>query len=160
MNIKSLVTTFSMASLLLVGYSQTASADWKGYSGANCMQSSEIYNDFRRTYYGYINDSANAAMVICPIVRDVSQGGTARIDKVHVTLTSHSNSYCWLYSLTHDGDFYASQFKNFPAGDPVEIVFSDVDASNAGSYTISCRIPGLSGINRSYIRTYAVNEVD
>lgn len=148
-----------MASLLLVGFTQTAAAtDWKGYAGANCMQASEGFNDFRRTSYGYINDSANAAMVICPVVRDISKGGEDQVKRIRVTLTSYGNGYCRIYSRTRQGDHFATYFKNFGKGTKFDLNFDDLDSADWGSYSISCHIPGVNRTNRSYIHSYAVDE--
>jgi len=155
---KSIILSAPFATLLLMGMTQTASADWKGYAGANCMQQNQNVGNFRRTSYGYINDNADARMVICPVVRDIAAGGDNRITAARVTLTSTGNSYCRLYSRTRSGNYFATQFRNFGAGDPVDVTFNNLDASNWGSYTISCRIPGVDGITRSYVRSYAVDE--
>ncbi len=160
MRIIPLIKVASVTTVLFFGLSQIASAsnDWKGYAGANCMQKGKVNNKLHREVGGLINDSSTSAQVICPVVRDISAAGKPRVKAAHVVLKSYGKGRCSFYSLNHDGSIFASQNKTFGIGNPVEVKFTKIAASSWGSYTIACSIPGVSSRGHSSIRSYAVDE--
>ena len=141
----------------------TAHAEWKGYPGSSCYPANDSENVYRSVTGGSISNPGSSSInVFCPVVRDISAGGVNRVQQARVTFSDRhefENFTCTLRSRTQEGSLVDSKSVT-RATSPIRI--RNVDASNWGSYTLVCRIPGRSPWTnlQSYIISYALEEAD
>lgn len=141
----------------------TAHAEWKGYPGSSCYPANDSADVYRSVTGGGISNSGSSSInVFCPVVRDISAGGVDRVQQARVTFSDRNefeNFTCTLRSRTQEGGLVDSKSVT-RATSPIRI--RNVDASNWGSYTLVCRIPGRSPWTnlQSYIISYALEEAD
>lgn len=151
-------SAFAAATLL---FSFTASADWKGYTGTNCIPSNSGV-DVRHNLNGTANWQANAAIVYCPVVRDIERGGADRIKNVNVRLfnnNARTGGWCRLVSRTLSGVVHDWEQQTWPAGYADQTIsFGSLDTPNWGNIALYCSLPGVDGARKSFIRSYGVEE--
>lgn len=156
--------TFGIVLIATSAMSSLAQADWKGYAGAYCQAHSGA-NDVRRIGTGVIaNFQATPTTIYCPVVRDVAAGGNNRVKLARVRLFNNNSTvggYCRLVSRTISGGTFAfDHFSWTPGIKNVTATLGPLNASNWGSYSIYCRLPGVQGARKSFIRSVSLDELD
>jgi hypothetical protein len=144
-------------------YADTPGRDWKGYAGVNCLPASPNH-DIRRSAIGQIgfaNHGTGTITVFCPVVRDVAEGGENRVAAVAVRMRNRSSvdGRCEFSSRDINGMTHDTKSVVFPPGEFVKTM-GPINASNWGSYVLSCQLPGLHPTTKlpSYIVNYRVDE--
>lgn len=149
-------------------YTTSAGTDqnWKGYTAVNCQPQSNN-SDIRRSAVGtpaLSNTGTSATTVYCPVVRDVPQGGENRVLLVRAYVRNRSSVAalrCEFRSHDINGNPHDSAVAVAPpSSDFMTLDMGPVDASNWGSYLLTCQLPGRDPVTnlQSYIINYRVDE--
>lgn len=151
----------AMVCVALAASSSFSFADWKGYSGLNCLPANEN-NDIRRSLTGLANEQDSPLSLYCPVVRDIESGGVNRIERVNVRVFNNNSSeggYCRVYSRTVNGTTHDWEQQSWPAGyGDHTLTFESLNTANWGNIAIYCRLPAAEGARRSFLRSYGVEE--
>ncbi len=137
--------------------------NWAGYAGVNCVPSSSNHS-VRRSVVGgqpiFGNQGSSTITVFCPVTRHVSEGGTNRVQLVRVRLRNRAavSTRCEFRSHDISGNTVDVKSALFPTGETVQSM-GPLNASNWGSYSLNCQLPGLVGGLPSYIVNYRVDEL-
>lgn len=144
------------------GYSATQ--DWKGYAGVNCM--GQTHNAAVRrsavNQAALANTGTSTITVFCPVVRDVAEGGNNRVSAVAVRFRNRNatvNGRCEFSSHNINGIKIDSKSAVAPFGETT-LQLGPVDAHRWGSYVLTCQVPGRDPATnlQSYIVNYRVDE--
>lgn len=148
-------------------YADATNQDWKGYAGVNCLPQSNN-SEIRRSavaHPAFANTGASADSVFCPVVRDVSEGAPNRVTEVRLRVRNRGVTplSCEFRSWDINGGLVASATAAAAAGSDFQTLTMGpvpVSASNWGSYTLICQLPGRhpSTSLPSYIINYRVDE--
>jgi hypothetical protein len=137
--------------------------DWKGYAGVSCLPSSENA-DIRRSVSGlrpaFANMGARTTAALCPIVRDVSEGGPNRLELVRVRVRDRHpqfNVRCVLRSHSIDGAVVDLDEDSTVGTGIQTLSMGPLDANNWGSYTLICSLPGRGEQPNQHLSSYIIN---
>jgi hypothetical protein len=148
-------------------YADSPGRDWKGYSAVGCLSSgdaSSVHRSVTDVSTSFGNLGTSTMTVHCPVVRDEAEGGNNRVAAVRVYLRNRNSSAdakCEFSSRTITGEKFDSASGLVPRGSGYGTIdLGPVNASNWGSYTLTCQLPGRDPTSNlpSYIVNYRVDE--
>ncbi|MEQ1559574.1 MAG: hypothetical protein ABL933_11635 [Methyloglobulus sp.] len=108
------------------------------------------------------NTGITPVSVFCPIVRDVSEGGTDRVKAVRILVNDRNPTAairCNFSSHDQNGVMVDSA-SDASVGGVETLTMDGINASTWGSYALICQIPGRNPVTnlQSYLINYRVDE--
>jgi hypothetical protein len=141
--------------------------DWKGYSAVNCVPANEnstvsISRSVSGSSVAISNTGTTPVSVFCPIVRDVSEGGTDRVNAVRILVSDRNSTAAIRCSFSSHGQngVMVDSASDTSVGGLDTLKMDGINANNWGSYALICQIPGRDPKTnlQSYLINYRVDE--